>query len=136
MAMKKIQVALVEVFGLRKDGSIRLTEVGAKPLGNGASFEVPVDKAAMLVKAHPAVLRIPDATPHKVPTKEIEVEENWQHRIVSDGKTPPKAEKVEKLDEKDPIDTSSKSPTTGGGVDPSEAGKGANKSMAGRGAKG
>lgn len=91
----EMNVATVVVGGLvdKYQNLLRLSELGAKPVGNGAKFQLPVDAAVALCRRHPSHLKIEGTTAHSVPTQKVSWPEGKSYEILAAGKIPPKPEK-------------------------------------------
>lgn len=139
-----VKTVVIEIHRLRPKGTLRLTQIGGIPLGNGAKVRVPVEVAQSLRITHPSHVKIADSTEdgHHFKTEDLPKPRGWQYDVISGAAVkpvgesePPKEEApVQTEEEKKPeetVDTTEKteeSPQT-------KVGKATNRSMGGKGKK-
>lgn len=111
----KVNVTTLEIYGVGK-GNLRLTELGAVALTNGAKILVPIELAQHLLLTHQSHVRLLSGSFNSIPYEAVEKDKGWRGEILS-GKAP------------SPVDTSEKK----GPAEASKIAKATNRSMAGKG---
>lgn len=123
-ATRKLRVTTIEICGLAPKGIVRLTELGAQPLGNGAKIKVPVEVAQHLILTHQSHVKVVEGDINHIVGEDFDAPAGWRYQVL-DGSAPNPVDTSEKEQLKEE-DAPAPKPVA------AQEGKATNRSMAGR----